>query len=165
MILILVGYCRRKQGIYVPIALIYNSDIFLLFHYLSDKNLHASPCWEALLHKSPLKTLVLCRFKPCSQHVGDSLWCGCLTMVLAGDKSKLLSSVKHTTKTIHHHHRHHHHYHHHQKSLTKSDKLARLYSSVLNTSGDLNSWVGGNFLLVWYSPNKWGIVKESIKIF
>ena len=29
-------------------------------------------------------------------------------MVLAGNKAKRLSSVNHTTKTIHHHHHHHH---------------------------------------------------------
>ena len=30
-------------------------------------------------------------------------------MVPAGNKAKHLSSVNHTTKTIHHHHHHHHH--------------------------------------------------------
>ena len=54
---------------------------------------------------------VLRRFKSCSRRVGDSGWWGSLTMVLAEDKAKRLSSVNHTTKTIHHHH---HHYHHHQ---------------------------------------------------
>ena len=34
-----------------------------------------------------------------------------LTMVPAGNKAKCLSSVNHTTKTIHHHHHHHHHHH------------------------------------------------------
>ena len=37
-----------------------------------------------------------------------------MTMVPAGNKTKRLSSVKHTTKTIHHHH---HHHHHHQQCL------------------------------------------------
>ena len=32
-------------------------------------------------------------------------------MVPAGNKTKRLSSVNHTTKTIHHHHHHHHHHH------------------------------------------------------
>ena len=31
-------------------------------------------------------------------------------MVPAGNKTKRLSSVNHTTKTIHHHHHHHYHY-------------------------------------------------------
>ena len=42
---------------------------------------------------------------------------GSLTIIPAGNKAKHLSSVYHTTKTIHHHHHHHHHhhykYHHH----------------------------------------------------
>ena len=50
-------------------------------------------------------TQVLRRFKPCSQRVGDSRWWGSLTMVPAGNKAKHLSSVNHTTKTIHHHHK------------------------------------------------------------
>ena len=41
---------------------------------------------------------------PCWQRVGDSRWWGSLTMVSAENKSKCLSSVNHTTKTIHHHH-------------------------------------------------------------
>ena len=57
--------------------------------------------------------------------VGDSRWWGSLTMVLAGNKAKHLSSVNpwrynyismvnHTTKTIHLH------LHHHQKQITKN---------------------------------------------
>ena len=44
---------------------------------------------------------VLRRFKSCSRHVGDSRLWGCLTMVLAGNKARRLSSVNHATKTIH----------------------------------------------------------------
>ena len=55
------------------------------------------------------ETQVLCRFKSCSRRVGDSRWWGSLTMVPARNKAKRLSSVNHTTKTIHHHHHHHHH--------------------------------------------------------
>ena len=33
-----------------------------------------------------------------------------LTMAPAGNKTKRLSSVNHTTKTIHHHYHHHHHH-------------------------------------------------------
>ena len=43
--------------------------------------------------------------------VGDSRWRGSLTMAPAGNKAKRLSSVNHTTKTIHHHHHYHHHHH------------------------------------------------------
>ena len=45
-----------------------------------------------------------------ARRVGDSRWWGSLTMVPAGNKAKSLSSVSHTTKTIHHHHHHHHHH-------------------------------------------------------
>ena len=38
----------------------------------------------------------------CSRRVGNSRWWGSLTMVPAGNKAKRLSSVNHTTKTIHH---------------------------------------------------------------
>ena len=48
-----------------------------------------------------------------ARRVGDSWWWGSLTMIPAGNKAKRLSSVNHTTKTIHHHHHHHHHDHHH----------------------------------------------------
>ena len=47
-------------------------------------------------------TQVLGRFKSCSRRVGDSRWWGSLTMVPAGNKAKRLSSVNHTTITIHH---------------------------------------------------------------
>ena len=47
---------------------------------------------------------VLRRFKSCSRCVGDSRWWGSLTMAPAENKAKRLSSVNHTTKTIHHHH-------------------------------------------------------------
>ena len=46
-------------------------------------------------------TQVLRRFKSCSRRVGDSRWWGSLTVVPAGNKAKRLSSVNHTTKTIH----------------------------------------------------------------
>ena len=52
-------------------------------------------------------TQVLRRFIPCSRRVGDSRWWGSLTVVPAVNKAKPLSSVNHTTKTIHHHHLHH----------------------------------------------------------
>ena len=41
-------------------------------------------------------------------------------MFPAGNRVKRLSSVNHTTKTIHHYHHHHnHHHHHHQKLIYK----------------------------------------------
>ena len=48
-------------------------------------------------------TQVLRRFKFCSWRVGDSRWWESLTVVLAGNKAKRLSTIIHTTKTIHHH--------------------------------------------------------------
>ena len=49
-------------------------------------------------------TQVLRKHKFCSRCVGYWRWWGSLTMVLAGNKAKRLSSVNRTTKTIHHHH-------------------------------------------------------------
>ena len=49
-------------------------------------------------------TQVLHRLKFCTRRVGDSRWWRSLTMVPAGNNAKCLSSVYHTTKTIHHHH-------------------------------------------------------------
>ena len=46
-------------------------------------------------------TQVLRRFKSCLWHVGGLWWWGSLTMVPAGSKAKCLSSINHTTKTIH----------------------------------------------------------------
>ena len=57
-------------------------------------------------------TQVLRRFKSCSRRVGDSRWWGSLTVVLAGNKAKRLSSVNHITKLIHHHHHQSHWYTH-----------------------------------------------------
>ena len=48
---------------------------------------------------------VLRRFQPCSRRVRDLLWWRSLTMVPAGNKAICLSSVNHTTKTIHHHYK------------------------------------------------------------
>ena len=48
-------------------------------------------------------TQALRRFKSCLGRVGDSRWWGSLTMVPTGNKAKCLSSVNHTTETIHHH--------------------------------------------------------------
>ena len=72
--------------------------------------MQAQTLWRrSVLHNLLIKawTQVLRRFKFCSRFVGDSRWWGSLTMVPAGKKAKFLSSVKHTTKTIHYHHHHH----------------------------------------------------------
>ena len=55
-------------------------------------------------------TQILRILNSCSRRVRDLRWWGSLTMVPARNKAKRLSSVNHTTKTIHHHHHHHHHH-------------------------------------------------------
>ena len=45
-------------------------------------------------------TQVMHRFKSYSWHVRDLRWWGSLAVVLAGNKAKRLSSVKHTTKQV-----------------------------------------------------------------
>ena len=50
------------------------------------------------LHSTKSELQVRHKFKYCSQHDGYSRWWGSLTMVLAGNKTKRLSSVNHTTK-------------------------------------------------------------------
>ena len=84
----------------------------------NNYNIHVAP-WCSGYHYCTTSftkawTQVLRRLKSCSQHVGDSRRWGSLTMVPAGNKTKRLSSVNHTTKAINHHHHHHHHYHHHR---------------------------------------------------
>ena len=62
-------------------------------------------------------------FKSCSRCVGDSRLWGTMTMVLAGNKAKRLSSVNHTVKVhhLHHHHHYHHHHHHHHHHIVDTD--------------------------------------------
>ena len=48
-------------------------------------------------------------------------------MAPAGNKAKRLSSINHTTKTIHHHH--HHHHHHHQKKKT-GESVAGIFKNI-----------------------------------
>ena len=71
-------------------------------------NLQIVATWRSGYHYcttsfNKAQTHVLGRFKSCSRSVEDSRWWGFLTMVPAGNKAKRLSSVIHTTKTIHHH--------------------------------------------------------------
>ena len=57
-------------------------------------------------------------------------------MVPAGNKAKRLSSVSHTTKTIHHHHHHHHHHHFDTIIILIGDSIAvglSCYSNVCET--------------------------------
>ena len=42
--------------------------------------------------------------------IKDSRWWGSLAMLLAGNKTKHISTVNYAIKTIHHHHHHHHHH-------------------------------------------------------
>ena len=70
----------------------------------------SSGCHYCTTSFNKVWTQVLCRFKSCSWRVGDARWWGSRTMVPAGNKAKSLSSVNHTTKTIHHHYHHHHHH-------------------------------------------------------
>ena len=60
------------------------------------------------------------------QCVGDSRWWGSLTMVPAGNKAKHLSSVNHTTKTIHHHH--------HRRFFLRTKFYADFFSTVIPLS-------------------------------
>ena len=86
-----------------------------------------------LRHRSVavITTAQLLHCTSCSPSVGDSRWRGSLTMVPAGNKAKRLSSVNHTTKTIHHHHHHHHTVQiftsnsHRQKHESKVSKLCK----------------------------------------
>ena len=74
-------------------------------------------CYTTSLNK--VWTQVLHRIKSCSRRVRNSRWWGSLTMVPAGNKAKRLSSVNHTTKTIHHHH--------HQSSILNKDSVASFF--------------------------------------
>ena len=85
-----------------------NPAIVYLFK-VTNKNFRrrCEICWKLTI-KTPTSfnkawTQVLRMFKSCSRCVGDSRWWRSLTMVPAGNKAKRLSSVNHTTKTIHHH--------------------------------------------------------------
>ena len=82
--------------------IITHCDIFVAsscsgYHYCTTS---FSKAWAQVLH----------RFKSCLQRIGDSRWWRSLTMVLAGNKVIRLSSINHTTKTIHYHHHHYHPY-------------------------------------------------------
>ena len=73
--------------------------VFILWHHgvvvITNAQLHsAKPELRFCTGSNP--ALACC--------VGDLWWWGSLTMVPTGNKEKRLSSVNHTTKTIHHHH-------------------------------------------------------------
>ena len=89
------------------VASIFNSfksffHIFVVSFFASSAELQ----WLSLLHNFIQLSLnsVLSRFKPCSRRFGNLRWWGSLTMVPVRNKAKRLSSVNHTTKTIHYHH-------------------------------------------------------------
>ena len=67
-----------------------------------------------------------------ARRAGYSRWWGSLTMVRAGNKAKRLSSVDHTTKTIHHLH------HHHQ---SKAERKSKLQNGLI-----VNSWINISLL-------------------
>ena len=50
-------------------------------------------------------------------------------MVPAGNKAKRLSSVSHTTKTLHHHH-HHHHHHETNRAKTFQNKFSKYFLNI-----------------------------------
>ena len=64
---------------------------------------------------------------------GDSQWWGPLTMVPAGNKAKCLSSVNHTTKTIHHHH-------HQYQQIRETAYLVKFTEEVLKKTSFLVHW-------------------------
>ena len=82
-------------------------------------------------------------------------------MVPAGNKAKRLSSINHTTKTIHHHH--HHHHHHHQKKKSHSDRfrhiqvlssISRNYSGVFKTLCNFGIIRAVVYLELWQIQNQ-----------
>ena len=85
---------------------------FQIFHRLFSRG--AVVWWLSLLHNfillslnsgsAPARTLLAAYRRFAMVRIS-------LTMVPAGYKTKRLSSVNHTRKTIHHHHHHHHHHH------------------------------------------------------
>ena len=56
-----------------------------------------------------------------------------LTMVQHENKAKRLSSVNHTTKTVHrHHHHYHHHHHHHHHHYHQGTQFAYIIENILS---------------------------------
>ena len=85
---------RWCDGYYTPTSLYYYTTTLL--HYYTTTHYYTTSLNKAW-------TQVLRRLKSCSWCVGNSRWWGSLTMVLAENRAKRLSSVNHNTKTIHHH--------------------------------------------------------------
>ena len=111
-------------------------DVFFLVLILASTD--AMGQWLSLLHNFIQQSLnsgsaqVQILLAACWK----SWWWGSLTMVLAGNKVKCLSSVIRTTKTIYHHH-HHHHHHHHQ---------VKFQIFIMNHIFSLSKKLGTNFL-------------------
>ena len=126
------GYLKKKFLLKLPIRiasfLLENLRLVILMQQFELTNL-------------PVAELLIQFPETCSQRVRDSRWWGSLTMVLVGNKVKRLSSVNHTTKTMHHHHHHHHHHYHQLLSLKEksifwnwnySDHFYQIFSILKN---------------------------------
>ena len=73
------------------------------------------------------------RFKSCLLRVLDLQWWESWTMISVGNKTWPLSSVNHSSKSIHshHHHYYHHHHHHHHYHLKLFGKISFSWSFYL----------------------------------
>ena len=86
--------------------------IVLLFVYFFNIHFYLVTCrlWLYFYSITHFKTYVPNAPFLYPLKTSENRWWGSLAMVPAGNKTKLLSSVNHTTKTIHHHYLHHHHH-------------------------------------------------------
>ena len=94
--------------VYLHIYLYTHLVYWLVYTFESFKLITTTP-WCSGYHYcttsfNKVWTQILRRFKPCSRRVGDLRGWESLTMVLLEIRRKRLSSVNHTTKTIHQHH-------------------------------------------------------------
>ena len=81
--------------------LVSKTDIIMVNHLSTTVTPWCSGYHYCVTSFNKAWTHALRGFKYCSRRVGDSKWWGTLAMILAGNKAKCLSSVNHTTKTIH----------------------------------------------------------------
>ena len=102
-------YCIWKESIlvYISPARKCNTWLMSIVYMIGFRNKIKVVPWCSGYHYCTTSfnkawTQVLCRLKSCLWCVRDSWWWGSLTIVPAGNKAKCLSSVNHTTKTIHH---------------------------------------------------------------
>ena len=92
-------------------------------------------------------TQVRRRFISCYRLVRDFWWWEYMTMIPIGNKAKCLSSVNHTTKTIHHHHRHHHCHTHLREPLT------------MELSFPIQLYLSENWILISYYTSMRSFIK------